>query len=115
MFKASDGYVMLSCDYSAQEPRLTVHLAQDEKGIQAYIDGKDLYAEIASLAFNVPYDDCLEFRPDGTHNPEGKERRSRAKAILLGINYDKGIPAIADNLHISKKFCLLYTSPSPRD
>lgn len=31
MFKASDGYVMLSCDYSAQEPRLTVHLAQDEK------------------------------------------------------------------------------------
>lgn len=103
MFKASDGYVMLSCDYSAQEPRLTVHLAQDEKGIQAYIDGKDLYAEIASLAFNVPYDDCLEFRPDGTHNPEGKERRSRAKAILLGINYDKGIPAIADGLHISKK------------
>lgn len=103
MFKASDGYVMLSCDYSAQEPRLTVHLAQDEKGIQAYIDGKDLYAEIASLAFNVPYDDCLEFRPDGTHNPEGKERRSRAKAILLGINYDKGIPAIADDLHISKK------------
>lgn len=103
MFKASDGYVMLSCDYSAQEPRLTVHLAQDEKGIQAYIDGKDLYAEIASLAFSVPYDDCLEFRPDGTHNPEGKERRSRAKAILLGINYDKGIPAIADDLHISKK------------
>ena len=103
MFKASDGYVMLSCDYSAQEPRLTVHLAQDEKGIQAYIDGKDLYAEIASLAFNVSYDDCLEFRPDGTHNPEGKERRSRAKAILLGINYDKGIPAIADDLHISKK------------
>ena len=106
MFKASDGYVMLSCDYSAQEPRLTVHLAQDEKGIQAYIDGKDLYAEIASLAFNVPYDDCLEFRPDGTHNPEGKERRSRAKAILLGINYGKGIPAIADNLHISKKLAL---------
>lgn len=103
MFKASDSYVMLSCDYSAQEPRLTVHLAQDEKGIQAYIDGKDLYAEIASLAFNVPYDDCLEFRPDGTHNPEGKERRSRAKAILLGINYGKGIPAIADDLHISKK------------
>lgn len=31
MFKASDGYVMLSCDYSAQEPRLTVHLAQDQK------------------------------------------------------------------------------------
>lgn len=103
MFKASDGYVMLSCDYSAQEPRLTVHLAQDQKGIQAYLDGKDLYAEIASLAFGVPYEECLEFRPDGTHNPEGKDRRGRAKAILLGINYDKGVPAIAEDLRISKK------------
>lgn len=102
MFKASDGYVMLSCDYSAQEPRLTVHLAQDQKGIQAYLDGKDLYAEIASLAFGVPYEECLEFRPDGTHNPEGKDRRGRAKAILLGINYDKGVPAIAEDLRISK-------------
>lgn len=51
MFKATDGYYMISADYSAQEPRLTVHLSQDKVGIQAYLDNKDLYAEIASLAF----------------------------------------------------------------
>lgn len=103
MFKATEGYYMLSCDYSAQEPRLTVHLAKDKVGIQAYLDGKDLYAEIASLAFEVPYTECLEFRPDGTHNPEGKERRGRAKAIFLGICYGKGIKAIADDLGITEK------------
>lgn len=56
----------------------------DEKMIRAYQEGKDLYAEIASLAFNKSYEDCLEFRQDGITNKEGKERRSQAKSILLG-------------------------------
>lgn len=103
MFIASPGHYLISCDYSAQEPRLTVHLAQDTVGIQAYLDNKDLYAEIASLAFEVPYSECLEFRPDGTHNPEGKERRGRAKAIFLGICYGKGVKAIAEDLGIVEK------------
>ena len=103
MFVASAGCYLISSDYSAQEPRLTVHLAKDKVGIKAYQDGKDLYAEIASLAFNKPYEDCLEFRPDGAHNAEGKERRGKAKAIFLGICYGKGIPAIAEDLHITDK------------
>lgn len=103
MFVASPGCYMLSVDYSAQEPRLTVHLSQDKVGIQAYLDGKDLYAEIASLAFNKPYTECLEFRPDGTKNPEGKERRGRAKAIFLGICYGKGTKSIGEDLGISEK------------
>ena len=49
-----------------------------------FMQGKDLYSEIASKAFNVPYEDCKEFREDGTTNKQGKERRSQAKSILLG-------------------------------
>lgn len=103
MFKASDGYVMMSSDYSAQEPRLTATMSGDEKMIQAYCEGKDLYAAIASIAFQKPYEECLEFRPDGTKNKAGKERRGQAKAIVLGICYGKGIPAIAEDLRISKQ------------
>ena len=103
MFKASEGYVLLSSDYSAQEPRLTAHMSQDPKMIQAYMDGKDLYAEMASLAFGVPYDECRPNRPDGTFNPEGKERREQAKAIFLGICYGKGVRAIGEDLRISTK------------
>ncbi len=103
MFKASDGYVMMSSDYSAQEPRLTATMSKDERMIQAYCEGKDLYAAIASIAFQKPYEECLEFRPDGTKNKAGKERRSQAKAIVLGICYGKGIPAIAEDLKISKQ------------
>ena len=103
MFKASDGYVLLSSDYSAQEPRLTAHMSQDEKMIKAYRDGKDLYVEIASIAYNLPYDECKEFRADGTKNPKGKERRGAAKAIVLGVCYGKGVAAIGEDLGVPKK------------
>ena len=103
MFRASEGYVLLSSDYSAQEPRLTAHMSQDEKMINAYKQGKDLYIEIASIAYNMPYDECKEFREDGTRNPEGKERRSAAKAIVLGVCYGKGVAAIAEDLGVTKK------------
>lgn len=98
MFKATDGYVLMSSDYSQQEPKVMAQLCGDEKMLQAYNEGKDLYAEIASLSFNKPYNECLEFRPDGSTNREGKERRSQAKSILLGVLYGRGVPSIAEQL-----------------
>lgn len=103
MFVATDGYVLLSSDYSAQEPRLTAHMSNDTKMIEAYKQGKDLYVEIASIANNLPYDECKEFRADGSKNPEGKKRRNQAKAIVLGVCYGKGVPAIATDLNVNVK------------
>ena len=98
MFKATDGYVLMSSDYSQQEPRTMAQLCEDERMLQAYREGKDLYAEIAALSFNTTYENCLEFRQDGTTNPEGKARRSQAKSILLGVLYGRGVPSIAEQL-----------------
>lgn len=63
---------------------VTAHLSDDKKMQEAFINGKDIYATIASLAFHKSYEDCLEFREDGTTNVAGKERRSQAKSIVLG-------------------------------
>ena len=100
MFRATPGYVMMSSDYSAQEPRLTAHVSNDPKMIQAFKDGKDIYASIASVAFGVPYEKCLEFHPE-THEyqKDGKKRRGEAKTIVLGITYGRSIPSIADQLY----------------
>ena len=98
MFKATDGYVLMSSDYSQQEPKVMTQMCGDPKMIQAYMEGKDLYAEIAALSFNTTYENCLEFRQDGTTNPEGKNRRSQAKSILLGVLYGRGVPSIAEQL-----------------
>ena len=98
MFKATDGYVLMSSDYSQQEPKVMTQMCGDPKMIKAYQEGKDLYAEIAALSFNTTYENCLEFRPDGTTNPDGKSRRSQAKSILLGVLYGRGVPSIAEQL-----------------
>lgn len=99
MFRASPGYVMLSSDYSQQEPKLTAFVSQDEKMIQSFKDGRDIYATIASLAFNLPYEKCLEFHPQtGEYQPDGKARRGEAKTIVLGITYGRSVTTIADQL-----------------
>jgi DNA polymerase I-like protein with 3'-5' exonuclease and polymerase domains len=106
MFKAQDGYILMSSDYSSQEPKCLAALcakAGDPQMLNTFLAGKDLYSEIASKAFNVPYDDCREFRPDGTTNEQGKGRRSQAKGILLGVLYGRGVSSIAEQLHTTTK------------
>lgn len=100
LFKATDGMVMVGADYSQQEPRITAHLCGDENMIQSYKNDRDLYATMASLVYNQPYEECLEFYPDGKTNKQGKKRRNSVKAIFLGICYGKGVPSIARDLDI---------------
>ena len=87
--------------------------------IKAYEEGKDLYAVIASASFNKPYEECLEFYPEGTviqfegktvtcgnkthQNKEGKHRRSMAKSILLGILYGRGATSVGEQIGKSTK------------
>lgn len=83
-------HLLIGADFSQQEPKITADLSNDEQFIKDCASGKDAYATIASIAFNKPYEDCLEFYLDEngqkTHkvNKEGKQRRSQAKIILLG-------------------------------
>ena len=101
MFVASPGYVLLSSDFSQQEPKCLAALCRKQGDSQMYdtfMAGRDLYSEIASKAFNKSYEDCREFREDGTTNKEGKERRTQAKSILLGVLYGRGVPSIAEQL-----------------
>lgn len=73
-----------------QEPKITADLSNDTRFIEDCAAGKDAYATIASISFNKPYEECLEFYLDENGNKttevnkEGKQRRSEAKKILLG-------------------------------
>lgn len=107
MFIASTEYVLLSSDFSQQEPKCLAALCRRDGDSQMYdtfMMGKDLYSEIASKAFNKPYDECREFDDNGNKNPaEYKERRTQAKSILLGVLYGRGIASIAEQLGCSKE------------
>lgn len=71
--------------------------------INAYKQGKDLYATIAMGIYKMGYWDCMEHHEDGSPNPEGKKRRTSVKAILLGIMYGRGAAAIAEQIHGTKE------------
>lgn len=131
MFVASPGYVMMSSDFSQQEPKCLAALCKQQGDSQMYntfMEGKDLYAEIASKAFKQTYEECLEHFPKDTPIKErdgkwyyaseddcdkfadgnkdtyadGKERRTRAKSILLGVLYGRGENSIAEQLGCTK-------------
>lgn len=96
-------YRIVGSDYSGQELRLAAYLSQDKKLLDAYANDQDAYAIIASEMFGLPYEDCLEFYPEGTEieidgqkvicghkthlNKEGKARRSVGKTMVLAGNY----------------------------
>lgn len=92
--------VMMSSDYSQQEPKITGFVANDAKMCKAFQEGRDIYATIAGLAFNMPYEKCLEFHPE-THEyqPDGKARRGEAKTIVLGICYGRSTITIGEQLY----------------
>ena len=113
--KTKHEYMLVGGDYSAQEPRLTAFYSQDKNMLQAYKDGKDLYAVIAQSMYDNEYEDNLECYPPGTKivfegnevitgykthiNKEGKERRSQAKTVLLGLLYGRGAASIAQQIN----------------
>ena len=106
-----------------QEPRLLSQFSQDENMINAYKQGKDLYATIASGVYHNKYEDNLEFDPR-TNQPsaDGAARRTSVKSLLLGESKDfelltlKIMPLINSNIYSNnnvnrdyKRVCSLKT------
>lgn len=119
LFKAKNNYRIIGADYSAQEPRLVAHYSQDKNMLDAYLNKRDLYSVIASMSFGYPYEECLEFYPEGTkiqidgkevicgykthQNKDGKTRRTMAKSILLGILYGRGAASVGEQIGKTKE------------
>ena len=89
-------YVMIGSDYSQQEPKITCFVSADPNMTKAFTEGKDIYATIASLSFDEPYEKCLEFHPDtGEYQPEGKKMRGEAKTVVC---YGRSVVTIGQQL-----------------
>lgn len=91
LFIPKKGNMLVGVDYSQQEVRILASLAKDEAMIEAFRSGKDFYAVMASLAFNLPYDSC-------TKKGEHAEYRGHMKSVVLGLNYDMGMKSLAEQL-----------------
>jgi DNA polymerase I len=92
LFVAPPGYVILSGDFSQQEPRLLAHFTGEEVLINAYREGKDLYSTAASELFGLPIEEC----------GDGSKWRKMMKVGILAVMYGTGPKTLASQLDISE-------------
>lgn len=85
-FVAPMGKVLAAIDYSQIELRIAAGLSGDEKLCEAFRNGEDIHAAVASEVFGVSVGSV------------DKEMRRKAKVINFGILYGMGVNALRENL-----------------
>lgn len=81
VFKAREGYTLISADYSQAEMRLASYYAKETTMIDFIINGADIHS-VTAEALGIP--------------------RDAAKRINFGVIYGIGKDALSEQLHISK-------------
>jgi DNA polymerase-1 len=88
-FVASQGYQLVSFDYSQMELRLACHIAQEPKMRKIFKANADIHRMTASEVFGVPAARVTD------------EMRYRAKALNFGVLYGMGSRGFAESAKIS--------------
>ena len=111
-FIAKKGFSLLAADYSQIELRIMASLSKDTSMLEAFNNNLDIHSATAAKVYNVDLKDV------------DRSMRSAAKAVNFGIIYGISAFGLSQNIGVSRTeakqiieqyFCLLYTSPSPRD
>lgn len=83
---AGRGNVLLATDSSSIEARLLAFVADQKDLVDTFVNGRDVYIEMATKIYNKSYDEVFEV---SKRNPtkEGKAMRNMGKACILGCGY----------------------------
>ena len=76
--------------------------SKDERFLDAYTHGRDMYATMGTGVYNNDYWDNMEHYEDGTPNVEGKKRRKKMKTLLLGMMYGMGPNLLAAKMDVDR-------------
>ncbi|MGM0836009.1 MAG: DNA polymerase [Bacillota bacterium] len=93
MFVAPPGKVIIGADFSAQEIRCVANLSGEQVLIDAFENGKDPYAWVASMYYKKPYHEVYK-DSDGSDTPE----RKQFKTVVLAYIYGTSKWGLADQL-----------------
>ena len=75
---ASPNHMLYVADYAAIEARVVLWLAQDEKALDIFRQGRDIYCEMAKDIYGRPI------------TKDDKEERALGKIAVLGLGYQMG-------------------------
>ncbi|MDR1471991.1 MAG: DNA polymerase I [Synergistaceae bacterium] len=98
--------VFVAADYSQIELRVLAHLSGEERLADAFLRGRDIHLETASLVFDMSPEDITP------------EQRRFAKTVNFGLIYGMGAHGLASRMGIERgqaaKFVERYFSVLPR-
>lgn len=83
LFIAPEGQVIVGADFSAQEIRCAAYFTGEPALVDAFNDGRDPYASLASEYYGKPYEQCYK-NPDDSDTIERKRMKTGMLASLYG-------------------------------
>lgn len=97
---AEPGYKIISCDYSQAELRTVAELADDEAMIAAFQPGApDFFDDLMTKIWPDDYPTIEAYEAFKHEHPKtAKNKRALVKSCVYGLNYNRGVPAIATAL-----------------
>ena len=97
---AEPGNKIVSCDYSQAELRTVAELADDEAMIAAFQPGApDFFDDLMTKIWPEEFPTIEAYEAFKHEQPKtAKNRRALVKSVVYGLNYNRGVPAIATAL-----------------
>lgn len=97
---AAPGCKIISCDYSQAELRTVAELADDEAMIAAFQPGApDFFDDLMTKIWPEEFPTIEAYEAFKHKQPKtAKNRRALVKSVVYGLNYNRGVPAIATAL-----------------
>ncbi len=97
---AAPGCKIISCDYSQAELRTVAELADDEAMIAAFQPGApDFFDDLMTKIWPEEFPTIEAYEAFKNEQPKtAKNRRALVKSVVYGLNYNRGVPAIATAL-----------------
>jgi DNA polymerase-1 len=97
---AEPGNKIVSCDYSQAELRTVAELADDEAMIAAFQPGApDFFDDLMTKIWPEEFPTIEAYESFKHGQPKtAKNRRALVKSVVYGLNYNRGVPAIATAL-----------------
>lgn len=97
---AAPGCKIISCDYSQAELRTVAELADDEAMIAAFQPGApDFFDDLMTKIWHEEFPTIEAYEEFKHEYPKiAKNRRALVKSVVYGLNYNRGVPAIATAL-----------------
>lgn len=94
---AAPGCKIISCDYSQAELRTVAELADDEAMIAAFQPGApDFFDDLMTKIWPDDYPTIEAYEEFKHEHPKAaKNKRALVKSCVYGLNYNRGVPAIA--------------------